>query len=104
MDGPEGGLDALSQAALCDDVVGWDPQSRKIVLFATDAGFHLAGDGRLGGLIRRYEEKCNMSPEPSGTSIYNMSTRLDYPSVGQVGVEHIEVSSLCEERITIGSS
>ncbi|VDN13109.1 unnamed protein product, partial [Dibothriocephalus latus] len=44
LDSPEGGLDALLQVARCGKEIGWRKNARKIVLFATDGGFHLAGD------------------------------------------------------------
>jgi hypothetical protein len=29
------------------DVIGWRNDSRKLIVFSTDAGFHYAGDGRV---------------------------------------------------------
>lgn len=31
--------------------IGWRNQSRKLLLFSTDAGFHYAGDGKVFGFI-----------------------------------------------------
>ena len=87
LDGPEGGLDALLQAALCSDVLGWDKNSRKIVLYTSDSGFHIAGDGKLGGLVERFEETCSMGKKGDSRLLYYLkSTKLDYPSVGQVSI------------------
>ena len=64
IDAPEGGLDAIMQTIVCDvyrveiekfvllffflkDVIGWRNDSRKLIVFSTDAGFHYAGDGRV---------------------------------------------------------
>lgn len=32
---------------LIKDVIGWRNDSRKLIVFSTDAGFHYAGDGRV---------------------------------------------------------
>jgi hypothetical protein len=32
---------------LFKDVIGWRNDSRKLIVFSTDAGFHYAGDGRV---------------------------------------------------------
>ena len=31
-------------------LIGWRQVSRKLLLFITDAGFHFAGDGKVGGI------------------------------------------------------
>lgn len=87
LDGPEGGLDALLQAALCTKQLGWNKNARKIVLYTSDSGFHIAGDGKLGGLVERFEETCAMGKKPDSSLLYYLkSTKLDYPSVGQVSI------------------
>ena len=42
VDRPESTLDALMQAIVCKARLGWRPDSRKIVVIATDQGFHSA--------------------------------------------------------------
>lgn len=46
-DRPEGTLDALMQVASCPDKVGWRDEGVKVVVVFTDAGFHVAGDGKV---------------------------------------------------------
>ncbi len=46
-DNPEGTFDAISQAVLCKDIVGWREESVKIIFVVTDATSHMAGDGRV---------------------------------------------------------
>lgn len=46
-DVPEGGFDALLQAMVCKDQIGWRERSRRLIVFATDAHSHLAGNGRV---------------------------------------------------------
>lgn len=47
IDSPEGGFDAIMQAVVCQNKIGWRKQARRLVLFTTDAGFHHAGDGKV---------------------------------------------------------
>ena len=43
LDAPEGGFDAIMQAIVCKDEIGWREKARKLLVFSTDAGFHYAG-------------------------------------------------------------
>ena len=52
LDAPEGGFDAIMQAIVCKDRIGWRDKARKLLVFSTDAGFHYAGDGKLGGIVK----------------------------------------------------
>lgn len=54
LDNAEGGLEALMQVMNCDEKVGWNDVSRKIVIFATDGILHYAGDGMLGENVVNY--------------------------------------------------
>jgi len=47
VDDPEGGFDALMQTAVCSEKVGWRGNARRVVIFSTDNGFHMAGDGKV---------------------------------------------------------
>ncbi|XP_055948107.1 integrin beta-1-B-like isoform X2 [Argiope bruennichi] len=46
LDAPEGGFDALMQAIVCKEEIGWRNTSRKLLVFSTDNAFHYAGDGK----------------------------------------------------------
>ena len=35
-------------------------QARKLLVFSTDAGFHYAGDGKLGGIVKPNDGKCHL--------------------------------------------
>ncbi|NWI14815.1 ITB2 protein, partial [Crypturellus soui] len=78
LDAPEGGLDAMMQAAVCGDLIGWRNVTRLLV-YATDDGFHFAGDGKLGGILTPNDGKCHLE-----NNMYKKSNELDYPSVGQL--------------------
>ncbi|XP_016984772.1 integrin beta-PS isoform X1 [Drosophila rhopaloa] len=80
LDAPEGGFDAIMQAIACRQQIGWREQARRLLVFSTDAGFHYAGDGKLGGVIAPNDGECHLSP--SGD--YTHSTEQDYPSISQI--------------------
>ncbi|XP_075409046.1 integrin beta-7 isoform X3 [Tenrec ecaudatus] len=79
LDSPEGGFDALLQAAVCQEQIGWRNVSRLLV-FTSDDIFHTAGDGKLGGIFRPSDGRCHLD----SNGLYSRSTEFDYPSVGQV--------------------
>ncbi|XP_066573821.1 integrin beta-1 [Amia ocellicauda] len=78
LDSPEGGFDALMQAAVCEEDIGWRNVTRLLV-FSTDAGFHFAGDGKLGGIVLPNDGKCHLK-----NNMYTMGPYRDYPSVGHL--------------------
>lgn len=79
LDSPEGGFDAILQAALCQEQIGWRNVSRLLV-FTSDDTFHTAGDGKLGGVFMPSDGRCHLD----SNGVYVHSTEFDYPSVGQV--------------------
>ncbi|KAK4473007.1 hypothetical protein MN116_004203 [Schistosoma mekongi] len=90
LDSPEGGMDALLQVARCSEIIGWRAGARKIVLFASDGGFHLAGDGRIAGLVRPPPTTCQLTYQADrfNSSLkylgWHNSDQTDYPSVGEI--------------------
>lgn len=80
LDSPEGGFDAIMQAIACNNEIGWRNQSRKLLLFSTDAGFHYAGDGKLGGIVTPNDGHCHLNSEGE----YTESLYQDYPSISQL--------------------
>uniref|UniRef100_A0A8C1V8M6 Integrin beta n=1 Tax=Cyprinus carpio TaxID=7962 RepID=A0A8C1V8M6_CYPCA len=73
LDAPEAGLDAIMQAV---DKIRWGDVTR-ILVYTSDDTFHMAGDGRLGGVFQPHNGQCHLSDQGS----YNGK---DYPSVGHV--------------------
>ena len=51
LDAPEGGFDAIMQAIVCKDRIGWRDRARRLLVFSTDASFHYAGDGKVSLLF-----------------------------------------------------
>ncbi|XP_034042449.1 integrin beta-2 [Thalassophryne amazonica] len=79
LDSPEGSLDAMMQAAVCGNKIGWRNSSTRLIVLTTDAGFHMAGDGKLAGILEPNDEQCHME-----NNVYAKSNQMDYPSVGQL--------------------
>lgn len=67
------------QAVVCKNHIGWRDGARRLLVFSTDAGFHYAGDGKLGGVIKPNDGECHMQD-----NMYTHSTIQDYPSVAQI--------------------
>uniref|UniRef100_A0A3Q3E3I2 Integrin beta n=1 Tax=Labrus bergylta TaxID=56723 RepID=A0A3Q3E3I2_9LABR len=78
LDSSEGGFDALMQVAVCEEQIGWRNVTRLLV-FSTDAGFHFAGDGKLGGIVLPNDGRCHLE-----NNIYTMSHYYDYPSIAHL--------------------
>ncbi|XP_053732658.1 integrin beta-2 [Synchiropus splendidus] len=81
LDPPEGSLDAMMQASVCWDKIGWRNSSTRLIVLTTDAGFHMAGDGKLAGILEPNDDQCHME-----NNLYTKSSQLDYPSVGQLAM------------------
>ncbi|XP_053554742.1 integrin beta-2 [Bombina bombina] len=78
LDSPEGGLDAMMQVAVCGDKIGWRNVTRLLV-YATDDGFHIAGDGKLAAILRPNDGQCHLEG-----NLYKRSNEFDYPSVAHL--------------------
>ncbi|CAH0556907.1 unnamed protein product [Brassicogethes aeneus] len=79
IDVPEGGLDSILQAIVCLKEVQWRSQARRLIVFATDASFHISGDGKFGGIVEPNDGECHVvNGEYMGSLLY------DYPSISQI--------------------
>ena len=83
-DSPEGTLDAMLQAVVCGDVIGWRETSRKILLVITDATIHTAGDGRQAGILEPNDGQCHTEYDPTENKVLYDGTIQDYPSLYQL--------------------
>lgn len=104
LDAPEGGFDAIMQAIVCRDEIGWREKARKLLVFSTDASFHYAGDGKLGGIVKPNDGCCHLE-----NGLYTHSTKQDYPSISQINLKVKENSvnilwAVTEEQIKIYSN
>ncbi|MED6286415.1 hypothetical protein CHARACLAT_005721 [Characodon lateralis] len=85
VDTPEGGLDAMLQAAVCQRAVGWRSEAKRLLLLMTDQPSHLALDSRLAGIVTPHDGRCHVE-----NNIYTGSTRMDHPSLGQLSDKLLE--------------
>ncbi|XP_059140865.1 integrin beta-1-like [Physella acuta] len=80
LDHPEGSTDAILQAVACQQEIGWRNKSRKLLIFASNDRFHLAGDGRLAGIVLPNDGHCHLDSQKR----YSKELEQDYPSVSQL--------------------
>lgn len=84
-DDQEGTLDAMMQAVICTNVVGWREEARKVLMVMTDDLMHVAGDGRLAGIYRPNDAKCRTQFDPTeNKTLYSASLEFDFPTVEQM--------------------
>lgn len=60
-DAPEGGFDAVLQAAVCKEKIGWRKDALHLLVFTTDDVPHIALDGKLGGLVQPHDGQCHLN-------------------------------------------
>ncbi|XP_053536504.1 integrin beta-4 isoform X1 [Ictalurus punctatus] len=79
LDAPEGGFDAILQAAVCQSQIGWRQHSTHLLVFSTESAFHYEADGInvLAGILPRNDEACHLDNK----GLYTHATQQDYPSV-----------------------
>ncbi|XP_070707690.1 integrin beta-4 [Pempheris klunzingeri] len=79
LDAPEGGFDAILQAAVCGDKIGWRDLSTHLLVFSTESAFHYEADGAnvLSGILPRNDERCHLDAKGK----YTEDTKQDYPSI-----------------------
>ncbi|XP_078084335.1 integrin beta-5 [Mustelus asterias] len=80
-DAPEGGFDAILQAAVCKEKIGWRKEASHLLVFTTDDVPHIALDGKLGGLVQPNDGQCHLDENNE----YSFSTQMDYPSLALLG-------------------
>ncbi|KAL6476789.1 hypothetical protein MHYP_G00152880 [Metynnis hypsauchen] len=79
-DAPEGGFDAVLQAVVCKDKIGWRSDASHLLVFTTDATTHTALDGRVAGIVQPSDGQCYVNNENN----YDKTTLLDYPSIAML--------------------
>uniref|UniRef100_A0A3B5MYJ6 Integrin beta n=1 Tax=Xiphophorus couchianus TaxID=32473 RepID=A0A3B5MYJ6_9TELE len=85
VDTPEGGLDAMLQAAVCQRAVGWRPEAKRLLLLMTDQPSHLALDSKLAGIVTPHDGRCHLD-----NNVYTGSTKMDHPSLGLLSDKLLE--------------
>ncbi|XP_056649922.1 integrin beta-6 isoform X4 [Monodelphis domestica] len=80
IDTPEGGFDAIMQAAVCKEQIGWRNDSLHLLVFVSDADSHFGMDSKLAGIVIPNDGVCHLDSKNE----YYMSTVLEYPTIGQL--------------------
>ncbi|XP_036041625.1 integrin beta-6 isoform X1 [Onychomys torridus] len=80
IDTPEGGFDAIMQAAVCKEKIGWRNDSLHLLVFVSDADSHFGMDSKLAGIVIPNDGLCHLD----NRNEYSMSTILEYPTIGQL--------------------
>ncbi|KAG8432378.1 hypothetical protein GDO86_016858 [Hymenochirus boettgeri] len=80
IDTPEGGFDAIMQAAVCKERIGWRNGSLHLLVFVSDGDSHYGMDSKLSGIVIPNDGQCHLD----SNNEYSMSTVQEYPSVGQL--------------------
>ncbi|XP_049749247.1 integrin beta-8 isoform X2 [Elephas maximus indicus] len=85
IDTPEGGFDAMLQAAVCESHIGWRKEAKRLLLVMTDQTSHLALDSKLAGIVVPNDGNCHMK-----NNVYVKSTSMEHPSLGQLSEKLID--------------
>lgn len=84
------------------DKIGWRKSSTRLIVLTTDAGFHMAGDGKLAGILEPNDEQCYMDNNvySRSTSMVGVCTCLE-PGEGEVtwSVSETEISDRRTTRL-----
>uniref|UniRef100_A0A8C6KMW1 Integrin beta n=1 Tax=Nothobranchius furzeri TaxID=105023 RepID=A0A8C6KMW1_NOTFU len=80
VDIPECGFDAIMQASVCGDKIGWRNNSMRLLVFVSDADSHFGMDSRMAGIVIPNDGKCHLDVNNE----YSMSTVQEYPTLGQL--------------------
>ncbi|KAG8546682.1 hypothetical protein GDO81_030033, partial [Engystomops pustulosus] len=80
-DAPEGAFDAILQAAVCKDRIGWRTEASHLLVITTDDVPHIALDGKLAGLVQPHDGQCHLNTDNE----YSAASQLDYPSLALLG-------------------
>ncbi|CAL8350881.1 unnamed protein product [Merluccius merluccius] len=80
IDVPECGFDAIMQAAVCGDKIGWRNDSMRLLVFASDADSHFGMDSKMAGIVVPNDGQCHLDDNND----YSMSAMLEYPTLGQL--------------------
>uniref|UniRef100_A0A8C4KMW1 Integrin beta n=1 Tax=Dromaius novaehollandiae TaxID=8790 RepID=A0A8C4KMW1_DRONO len=72
IDTPEGGFDAMLQAAVCQSHIGWRKEAKRLLLVMTDQTSHLALDSKLAGIVIPHDGNCHLKD-----NVYVKATSMD---------------------------
>uniref|UniRef100_A0A3B3ZKM1 Integrin beta n=1 Tax=Periophthalmus magnuspinnatus TaxID=409849 RepID=A0A3B3ZKM1_9GOBI len=71
IDVPECGFDAVMQAAVCGEKIGWRNDSMRLLVFVSDADSHFGMDSKMAGIVVPNDGQCHLNSDNE----YYMSTK-----------------------------
>lgn len=77
---PEGGFDGILQSIVCTSQIGWRENATRLLVFSTDAESHIAGDGKLAGIVEPHDGRCYLNEKGE----YTHALKFDYPSISLI--------------------
>ncbi|XP_034536798.1 integrin beta-6 [Notolabrus celidotus] len=92
----EGGFDAVMQASVCGDRIGWRNDSMRLLVFVSDADSHFGMDSKLAGIVVPNDGQCHMDVNNE----YSMSTVQEYPTLAQLSDKVVENNILLIFAVT----
>ncbi|KAM9861364.1 integrin beta-6 isoform 2-T2 [Aulostomus maculatus] len=96
IDNPECGFDAVMQAAVCGDKIGWRNDSMRLLVFVSDADSHFGMDSKMAGIVIPNDGQCHLDVNNE----YSMSTVQEYPTLGQLIDKVVENNILLVFAVT----
>lgn len=96
IDLPECGFDAIMQAAVCGDKIGWRNDSMRLLVFVTDADSHFGMDSKMAGIVLPNDGQCHLD----SNNEYSMAAQLEYPTLGQLIEKVVENNILLIFAVT----
>lgn len=54
------GSSSVISVGVVQGAIGWRNSSNRLIVLTTDDGFHMAGDGKLAGILEPNDRKCHM--------------------------------------------
>ncbi|KAJ0001652.1 hypothetical protein NQD34_001448 [Periophthalmus magnuspinnatus] len=102
IDVPECGFDAVMQAAVCGEKIGWRNDSMRLLVFVSDADSHFGMDSKMAGIVVPNDGQCHLNSDNE----YYMSTKQEYPTLGQLIDKVVEnnillIFAVTQEQIKI---
>ncbi|XP_026874138.2 integrin beta-6 isoform X2 [Electrophorus electricus] len=93
---PECGFDAIMQAAVCGDKIGWRNDSMRLLVFASDADSHFGMDSKMAGIVIPNDGQCHLD----NNNEYSMTAHLEFPTLGQLKDKLVENNILLIFAVT----
>ncbi|XP_074719230.1 integrin beta-8 isoform X4 [Strix uralensis] len=98
IDTPEGGFDAMLQAAVCQSHIGWRKEAKRLLLVMTDQTSHLALDSKLAGIVIPHDGNCHLKD-----NVYIKATSMKLISEVKMQVDnqiqglHFNITAICPD-------